>query len=100
MHGYLSSLDDDAPCARPVLALLAQNWPESISLRPDTIDALAENNDRQHFVRTIQFLNDHGYISFDALLIGAEALPHVIGAFITRRGQQLYSMIRTAGMPA
>ncbi|MGH2173857.1 hypothetical protein ACQ1Z4_14185, partial [Enterococcus faecalis] len=45
------------------------------------------------FVHTVQYLNDHGFISYDAMVLGADPEPRVIGALITRRGQHLLGLI-------
>jgi hypothetical protein len=95
--GDLTSIHDDAPYAREVLSTLTLQWPESAILLPTGLTHLADRVTDRDFVHTVQYLNDHGFISYDAMLLGVEPEPRVIGALITRRGQHLLGLIDKVG---
>lgn len=92
MAENLTSIHDDAPCAREVLSALVQRWPDAILLLPQALAAPPGSITDRDFVHTVQFLNDHGFMSYDAMLLGAEPEPRVLGAMITRRGQHLLGL--------
>lgn len=89
----LTSIYDAAPLAREVLSALTDRWPDSAMLLPGALPFLPGGATDRDFVHTVQYLNDHGFISYDAMVLGADPEPRVIGALITRRGQHLLGLI-------
>ncbi|PTS77815.1 hypothetical protein DBR17_13195 [Sphingomonas sp. HMWF008] len=93
------SIYESAPLAQPILSVLANRWPDAALLVPGMLRPLSGGIADRDFVGTVQYLNDNGFVSYDAMIIGADPdpAPRVIGALITRKGQHLLGLIDKVG---
>lgn len=93
------SIQETAPLAHPVLSVLASRWPDAALLLPVMLRRSSRDVNDRDFVLTVQYLNDHGFVSYDAMMMGADPDPgpRVIGALITRKGQHLLGLIDAVG---
>lgn len=93
------SIQDAAPLAQPVLSVLASRWPDPAPLWPRMLPLSSGSVSDRDFLWTIQYLNDHGFIAYDAMIVGADPdpAPRVLGASITRKGQHLLGLIDKIG---
>lgn len=63
---------------------LEDNWPHPCELRPSEDDRA---DGHRSFLLIITWMQDAGWLMFEALLIGAGGEPRVIDAVLTARGR-------------
>ena len=72
--------------AREVMVLLADYWPEAVTLTPSLLARFGERPADREFIEAVQWLGDEGLVAFEALIVGGLPETSFLGACSTRRG--------------
>ena len=73
---------------RPVTLILQRlraSWPDTVTL---TATDVGLAGDDRAFVRTVVALQDHGWLMFEAMLVGVGPEPYVVDAVLTAKGMK------------